>query len=251
MIANSFPFCLKSRDSAILSLQTNHFDIFRQEGVTSKMEWIVIFGAGGHAQVLIDMLELTGIYRIAGIYDDSPHLIGKFILGYPILGRIGSNTAIRKGIIGIGDNDQRALIEQRIRERMPDFEFISAVHPSAIIGKNVKIGPGVAVMAGSVVNPNTRLDAHSVVNTMSSVDHDCHLAPFSSVAPGAHLGGNVRLGERSFIGMGATVIHNIHIGSDTVVGAGATVVSNLPSQVIAFGTPAKVTRKRDTQERYL
>lgn len=215
------------------------------------MEWVVIFGAGGHAQVLIDILELVGVYRIAGIYDDSPHLVGKLIYGYPILGAIGSNVAIRKGIIGIGDNDQRSLIAQRILEKMPDFEFISAVHPSAIIGKNVSIGPGVAVMAGSVVNPNTVLEAHSVVNTMSSVDHDCHLAPFSSVAPGAHLGGNVRLGNRSFIGMGATVIQNIQIGQDTVVGAGATVVSNLPSQVIAFGTPAKVTRKRDTKERYL
>ncbi|MDE0564735.1 acetyltransferase [Exiguobacterium sp. B2(2022)] len=215
------------------------------------MEWIVIFGAGGHAQVLIDILELMGIYRIAGIYDDHPELVGKFIYGYPVLGIIGPTTVIRKGIIGIGDNDYRSAVAHCVLKRMPDFEFISAVHPSAIIGKNVTIGPGVAVMAGSVVNPNTRLEAHSVVNTMSSVDHDCHLAPFSSVAPGAHLGGNVRLGERSFIGMGATVIHNIHIGSDTVVGAGATVVSNLPSQVIAFGTPAKVTRRREVQEKYL
>ena len=215
------------------------------------MEWIVIFGAGGHAQVLIDILELMGIYRIAGIYDDHPDLIGKFIYGYPVLGMIGTTTVIRKGIIGIGDNDYRNAVAYRVLERMPDFEFISAVHPSSIIGKNVSIGPGVAVMAGSVVNTNAVLEAHSVVNTMSSVDHDCHLAPFSSVAPGAHLGGNVRLGHRSFIGMGATVIQNIQIGQDTVVGAGATVVSNLPGQVIAFGTPAKITRKRDTNERYL
>lgn len=215
------------------------------------MEWIVIFGAGGHAQVLIDILELMGIYRIVGIYDDNPALIGKFIFGYPVLGMIGTNTVIRKGIIGIGDNDQRAFIAQHIRDSMPDFEFISAVHPSATIGKNVSIGPGVVVMAGSVINSNTVLEAHNVVNTMSSVDHNCYLAPFSSVAPGAHLGGNVHLGERSFIGMGATVINNIHVGSDTVVGAGATVVSNLSSRVTAVGTPAKVIRERSLQEKYL
>lgn len=215
------------------------------------MEWIVIFGAGGHAQVLIDILELMGIYRIAGIYDDHPDLIGKFIYGYPVLGMIGTTTVIRKGIIGIGDNDYRNAVAYRVLERMPDFEFISAVHPSAIIGKNVSIGPGVAVMAGSVVNPNAVLEAHSVVNTMSSVDHDCHLAPFSSVAPGAHLGGNVHLGNRSFIGMGATVIQNIHIGQDTVVGAGATVVKDLPSGIIAYGTPASVRKNRNPHEKYL
>ncbi|WP_214694237.1 MULTISPECIES: acetyltransferase [unclassified Exiguobacterium] len=215
------------------------------------MEWIVIFGAGGHAQVLIDLLELIGIYRIAGIYDDSPNLIGKMIYGYPVLGVIGSNIMIRKGIIGIGDNVQRSIVAQKILDKASDFEFISAVHPSAIIGKNVTIGPGVAVMAGSVINSNTVLEAHNVVNTMSSVDHNCHLAPFSSVAPGAHLGGNVRLNERSFVGMGATVIHNILIESDTVVGAGATVVKDLPSGIIAYGTPASIQKNRTPYEKYL
>ncbi|WP_026825205.1 MULTISPECIES: acetyltransferase [Exiguobacterium] len=215
------------------------------------MEWIVIFGAGGHAQVIIDILELMGLYRIAGIYDDSPELVGKFIYGYPVLGLIGANSIIRKGIIGVGDNDRRASIAIKVGERMPDFEFISAIHPSAIVGRNVSIGPGVAVMAGSVINPNSVLQEHCVVNTMASVDHNCRLEPFSSIAPGAHLGGGVTIGTRSFIGMGATVIHNIHVGPDTVVGAGATVVSNLPSQVIAYGTPAKVTRGREVRETYL
>ncbi|WP_214825777.1 acetyltransferase [Exiguobacterium algae] len=215
------------------------------------MEWIVIFGAGGHAQVIIDMIELKGIYKIAGIYDDSPHLIGKFLYGYPILGSIGVTSVIRKGIIGIGDNDQRAAVAQRILERMPDFEFISAVHPNAIIGKHVQIEQGVAVMAGSVVNMNTVLHAHSVVNTMASVDHDCTLEPFAAVAPGAHLGGNVTIGERSFVGMGATVIHNLHVGHDTVVGAGATVVYDLPNNVLAYGTPARPVKQRFVDEKYL
>lgn len=215
------------------------------------MEWIVIFGAGGHAQVIIDMIELIGEYRIAGLYDDNPNLLGKFVLGYPILGKINSNIIIKKGIIGVGDNDQRAMIAEYIQQHAPDFEFISAIHPHSIIGKNVNISPGAAVMAGSVVNVNTSLGAHSIVNTMSSVDHDCVLEPFASVSPGAHLGGNVRIGERSFVGMGSIIIHNIQVGHDTVIGAGATVVNNLPENVIAYGTPAKVHRSRNSHQRYL
>lgn len=215
------------------------------------MEWVVILGAGGHAQVIIDIIESRGDYRIAGLYDDNPNLTGKLILGYRVLGRIGSNVIVKKGIIGLGDNKQRAMVADFILQHIPDFEFISAIHPSAIIGKHVTIAPGVAVMAGSVVNANVTLGAHSVVNTMSSIDHDCVLEPFSSVSPGAHLGGNVRVGERSFIGMGSIVIHNINIGHDTVVGAGATVISHLPENVIAFGTPAKIQRLRSNDQRYL
>ncbi|TCI22608.1 acetyltransferase [Exiguobacterium sp. SL-9] len=215
------------------------------------MEWIVIFGAGGHAQVLIDILEVMGVYRIAGIYDDSPALLGKFIAGYPVLGFVDSKTVIKKGIIGIGDNVQRERIAEHIKLHHPDFEFINAIHPSAVIGKNVTLGEGTAVMAGSVINPNAVTGPHSIINTMASVDHDCVLEPFASIAPGAHLGGNVHIGARTFIGMSATVIHGIHIGHDTVIGAGATVVKDIPNHVVAYGSPAKPMRGRVMNERYL
>ncbi|WP_029594841.1 acetyltransferase [Exiguobacterium chiriqhucha] len=215
------------------------------------MEWIVIFGAGGHAQVIIDILELMGLYRIAGIYDDNPALIGKFVAGYPVLGLVHSNVVAKKGIIGIGDNVQRESLERAIRGRTPDFEFVNAIHPSAVIGKNVILSEGTAVMAGSVINPNAVIGPHSIINTMASVDHDCILEPFASIAPGAHLGGNVRVGARTFVGMSATVIHNVHIGHDTVIGAGATVVKDIPNHVVAYGSPAKPIRGRVMNERYL
>ncbi|WP_214763568.1 acetyltransferase [Exiguobacterium sp. s141] len=215
------------------------------------MEWIVIFGAGGHAQVLIDILELMGVYRIAGIYDDSPSLLGKFIAGYPVLGFVDSKTVVQRGIIGVGDNVHRDRIAEKIKYHNPDFKFINAIHPSAVIGKNVTLGEGTAVMAGSVINPNAVIGPHSIINTMASVDHDCVLESFASVAPGAHLGGNVHVGARTFIGMSATVIHNVHIGHDTVIGAGATVVKDIPNHVVAYGSPAKPIRGRVMNERYL
>ncbi len=201
--------------------------------------------------MLIDILELMGIYRIAGIYDDSPALFGKFIAGYPILGFADSKMLVKKGIVGIGDNVQREQIAEKVRHYNPDFEFVNAIHPSAIIGKNVKLGEGTAVVAGSVINPNAVIGPHSIINTMASVDHDCVLEPFASIAPGAHLGGNVHVGTRSFIGMSATVIHNVHIGHDTVIGAGATVVRDIPNHVVAYGSPAKPIRGRVMNERYL
>ena len=215
------------------------------------MEWIVIFGASGHAQVLIDILELMGVYRIVGIYDDSPSMIGKFIAGYPVLGLIDSRFVANKGIIGVGVNHNRESIVAKIIQRNPDFEFVNAIHPSAVIGKNVILGEGTAVMAGSVINPNAVIGPHSIINTMASVDHDCVIEPFASVAPGAHLGGNVHVGTRTFVGMSATVIHNVHIGHDTVIGAGATVVKDIPNHVVAYGSPAKPIRGRVMTERYL
>ena len=56
---------------------------------------------------------------------------------------------------------------------------------------------------------------------------------------------------RAYIGLGANVIHGVTIGDDTLVGAGALVLDDLPSQVVAYGVPARVARSRQPGERYL
>ena len=72
-----------------------------------------------------------------------------------------------------------------------------------------------------------------------------------SIAPGATLGGNVRVGGGSAISLGVGVIHGITIGEDTVIGAGAVVVRDMPPGVVAYGVPARVIRTRARGERYL
>jgi acetyltransferase-like isoleucine patch superfamily enzyme len=56
---------------------------------------------------------------------------------------------------------------------------------------------------------------------------------------------------KSFIGIGANIIHNISIGKDTVIGAGSLVCNDLPDNVVAYGSPAKIIRKRKLENKYL
>jgi sugar O-acyltransferase (sialic acid O-acetyltransferase NeuD family) len=168
-----------------------------------------------------------------------------------VLGPTDSKLACQNGIIGIGDNSLREALYKQIILRNPRFNFINAIHPSSIIGKDVLLGDGIAIMAGSVVNSNATIGSHSVINTMVSVDHDSTIESFVSLAPGSHLGGNVLIGFRTFVGMGTTIIHNIHIGHDVVIGAGSTVISDISNQVIAYGSPAKTIRRRSIDEKYL
>ena len=106
-------------------------------------------------------------------------------------------------------------------------------------------------MAGAVINSGTQVGRHCIVNTSARVDHDSVLGDFVSVAPGATLGGSVHVGEYSAISLGASVIHGITIGHDTVIGAGAVVVRNVDSNVVAYGVPARVVRRRERGQRYL
>ncbi|MEH7384324.1 acetyltransferase [Bacillus sp. JJ1521] len=216
------------------------------------MESILVFGASGHAKVIIDIIEKQKKYQIKGIFVDTPNMVGTKLMGYPILGKIaefyGSST---KGIVAIGDNYGRSLVVNKIKSIDPNFTFVKAIHPNSIIGNDVKIGDGTVIAAGAVINTNTSIGENCIINTKSSVDHDSVIGAFSTVAPGATIGGNVKIGDLSVISMGANVIQKINIGNGTLIGAGSTVIKDMPSRVLAYGIPAKVVRTREINEKYV
>ncbi len=215
------------------------------------MEKVIIFGASGHANVIIDILEKQKKYEIEGIFVDTPDMIGTEIMGYPVLDKIVNFYGASKGIIAIGDNYGRMTVKNKILETNPDFEFINAIHPSASIGKNVSIDQGTVVVAGAVVNANAKIGKHCIINTQSSVGHDVVVGDFSTMAPGSHIGGNTTIGTNTTVSMGANVIQKLYVGNNTVIGAGSTVIHSIHDNVVAYGTPAKIIRDREPNEKYV
>ena len=215
-----------------------------------------MFGAAGHAKVLLDILRLVGGIVIAGLVDDFKP-VGYKCLGFEVVGGLGALSALAKDlgdpavVMGVGDNWRRAQIVDEIRKQLPSTRFPTVIHPSAQIGSEVSIAEGTVIMAGSVVNAGSKIGPFCIVNTRSSLDHDSTMGEYSSLAPGVTTGGQVNIGAFSNIGLGATVLPSIRIGAHSVVGAGSVVVKPIPDHVIAYGIPAKAIRPRHNGDRYL
>lgn len=205
-------------------------------------EKLVVFGAGGHAKVVIDMVEQQGNYEIAGLLDDDLKYQGQRFFGYPVLGTRAELPALisaqlRHAIVAIGDNADRAEVAAHLARL--GWRFASAVHPRASIGRGVSIGPGSVVMASCVVNADAHLGAQVIVNTGATVDHDCRIEDGVHIAPGCHLCGNVDVGRGSLLGAGATVTPGVRIGNNAIVGAGATVIHDVADATTVSGAPAR------------
>jgi len=217
---------------------------------------IILIGARGHARAVADVIKAEGRYRIAGLID-SFQKPGTVCFGYEILGgekdlpHICSNLKTRKAFIAIGDNYQRQAMAKRVQEAIPDIEFITCIHPSAIIGSDVTIGAGTAIMPGVIIVSGCKITEGCLLNTASSIDHEGIMEAWSSLGPGAIAGGRVRVGERSAINLGAKVVNDISIGHDTLVGAGAVVTEDIPDNVVAYGVPCRVIRERKPGEKYI
>lgn len=205
-------------------------------------EKLIVFGAGGHAKVVIDIIELRGDYEIAGLLDDDLKHSGTRVFGYPVLGTRADLPALlsaqlRHAIVTIGDNASRAEVAAHLEQL--GWRFAIAVHPRACIGRGAQIGPGSVVMAGCVVNADAHLGAHVILNTGATVDHDCRIADAVHIAPGCHLCGDVSVGQGTLLGAGSIVTPGVRIGRRAIVGAGSTVIRDVADGARLSGSPAK------------
>ncbi len=205
---------------------------------------IMIIGAGGHGQVVADILlamqqdgsEVNPI----GFLDDDSTLKGQYLLDLPVLGGLADLPNIDHDavIIGIGGNSTRRNLFEKLRSQ--GEIFVTALHPRAVIARKVSIGEGSVICAGVVVNTGTEIGVNIILNTGCTVDHHNQIGDHAHIAPGVHLGGDVQIGQGTLVGIGATVMPQRSVGSWSVVGAASMVRHRLPDHVKAAGVPARV-----------
>jgi sugar O-acyltransferase (sialic acid O-acetyltransferase NeuD family) len=208
---------------------------------------VIIIGAGGHAQVVADILlrafDQDGKLEPIGYLDDNPDLSGQCRLGLPILGAISQLSQFDHDavIIAIGQNAMRARLYAQFQRQGECFAI--ACHPRAIVAPDVTLGPGTVICAGVVVNPSSVIGQNVILNTSCSVDHHNRIDDHAHIAPGVHLGGDVQIGEGALIGISATVMPQRCVGAWSTVGAGALVHKDVASQMTAIGVPARILRQ--------
>ena len=200
---------------------------------------IFVYGASGHAKVVVDIIERQGLYEIAFLADDDPALKGRQVYGYRVLGGKEDllSSGLKCGIVAIGSNRARRAVAGWLRDNA--FELITAVHPFAQLARGVTLGSGSVVMAGAIVNSDSTIGQDVIINTRASVDHDCRIGAGVHIAPGSILCGTVTVGEGTFICAGATIIPNLTIGRYVTVGAGSTVIRDVLDGNTVVGSPAK------------
>lgn len=217
---------------------------------------IVLMGGGNQLRYSIDIVEREKKFEIVGVVD-SVQPLGKELFGYRVIGRqedirdVVASSGAEAGLITVGDNWSRKIIYDAITARIPDFQFVNAIHPSVIIGNDVTIGIGVVAMAGVIFNPGAKIGDFTFFATGAQIEHECEIGDFASVSAGAVLGGHVRIGKYSAVTLGVIVVDRISIGENTVVGSGALVMNSLPDNVLAYGSPAKVMKERRPGDRFL
>ena len=173
---------------------------------------IVIIGAGGHGKVVCDAILAQSEYVLNGFVDSSLEVGAKVINGYQVIANQKDLQLLKSQvdffIVAIGNN--------RIREQVYAYAktFLQpaiVIHPSAVIGSNVKIGVGTVVLANAVINAEVQIGENVIVNARTVVDHNCVVGKNIHLSIGTMVGSNstIKDGYLSAIGENINSFSNL------------------------------------------
>jgi sugar O-acyltransferase (sialic acid O-acetyltransferase NeuD family) len=204
----------------------------------SNKPMILIYGGGGHAKSVMEIVLQNGVHAIAGIVDDDQSLTGNQVLDIPILGTREILPMLAAKSVHLAANGVGGILDSKVRIRVfnllesAGFSFPVLIHPRATVEPSAKVGQGVQVFANAYVGSEAFLGSRCMINTNAVVSHDCTIGEYTHIAPGAMLAGHVHVGARTLIGMGVTTSIGVRIGEGVRIGNGAILLADVPDNTI-------------------
>ncbi len=204
------------------------------------MRIFVIFGVGGHALSIADLLANIEDSAVFFCTEQEGMPVPKGFEQIP-LSQLMANPKNFEVVLGVGESEVRAKIIKLLAGL--DCYFPIVVHPRAYVSNSATIGPGTVVFSNSYIGPDVHIGDFVIINTNTIVEHNAYVSNSVILSPSVTLAGSSAVGEGTFIGMGTCVSAKVQIGDHCVIGANSFVNSHIPSYSKAFGTPAKVSIK--------
>jgi sugar O-acyltransferase (sialic acid O-acetyltransferase NeuD family) len=191
-----------------------------------KTKKLVIYGTGSFAEYAAFLFQNDSNYEVIGFCMEQSYLSKiksnkQQITSFENLGKNYSMEHIYI-FIAVGNN----LIRERIfnKAKFKGYQFASYISSKAIIWEDLIIGHNSFIGEGSVIQPFVEIKKNTIILN-SVIGHHCKLGNnvFLSVCT---LGGNVKVGDTSYIGMGSNIKQNVNIAERNIIGMGSIIVES-------------------------
>lgn len=212
----------------------------------------VIIGAGTQGQVYASYLKEAGV-NIVGFMDDDTSLVGKKVIGIPVLGTYEDlftkefKSKIKDVYCPIGVNSVRVKYLSSLKNE--GYGIPSFIHHTVSIAPDVTIGEAVYMLAGNIVMPHTKIGNYIMINMDSTIAHHVVLEDGVFMSSGVNIGALINVREKAYIGMGVTIMTGIsEVGKECLLGAGTVVIKDVPEYATLVGNPGRVIKFSNTKD---
>jgi acetyltransferase-like isoleucine patch superfamily enzyme len=177
---------------------------------------------------------------------------------------VGSNPRIKSYVL-LGVKADQGQGERLIIGENAFIRSHSVIYAATSIGDNFQTGHGVLIREENFIADNVSIGSHTVIERGNRIGNsvrihsNCFVSEFTLIEDRAWIGPcvailnvlhppcprfedcakRVVIGANAKIGGNVTVGPRVTIGANSLVGMGSVVTSDIPSDVVAFGNPAK------------
>lgn len=207
---------------------------------------LYIFGTGGHARDVAEVVWAIG--REPVLITQAPNVPAREGSRATIISEVDALAqADGEFAIGIGDGAKR----ERLSRRYGHLRFPALVHPDVSLAcgqrQIIDATRGTILFAGVRMMGGVKVGSFCALNLNATLSHDCEIGDFATLAPGANVAGNVRVGRGAWIGMGSVVnqgtdARKLDIGANTIIGSGCVVLDDCAADSVYVGNPARKIR---------
>ena len=205
-------------------------------------ESLILIAAGGLAREVMDAVEAGGQFVVEALLDDDPTRQGTTVRGVPIVGPPESSLDHPDAqlVVCAGSGLARSTIVARLTAiGVEPGRYASIRHPSVAVPASCSVGGGTILLANVVLTADVTLGRHVVAMPHAVFTHDDRADDCATICAGVSLGGDVRLGRASYLGMNSSVREHCVVGDNTVLGMGSALLQDLPDDQTWVGTPAR------------
>ena len=207
------------------------------------MKHLLIIGARGFGREIYNSAcESIGygtVFEIKGFLDDKKDALYGYD-GYPPILDTVENYQIQCDdvfVCALGDVKYKEYYSNLIIER--GGEFISLIHKTAYLSKNVKYGIGCLILAGARIQADAVIGDHVTLQPYSILGHDVKIGDWTMVNAYADCGGFSKIGNRVTLNTACFVIPKGIVEDGATVGAGSVTMRKVKAGITVFGVPAK------------
>ncbi len=207
----------------------------------------IILGAGRHAAETFYLMEDIGDAAAVSAFASDhatpgQQLLGKQVVAIPeLLTRYGNAATKPAVLVAVGSLESNKKLVQQFKAA--GFPFFSAVNKEVNSSRQLYLGEGITIAAGTILTCNISIGDYTIINIGCTISHDCSIGKHVNISPGCHLAGNVVIEDDVFVGTGAIFLPKVKVGKGSIVAAGACVTKDVPPYSMVAGVPATIKKK--------
>lgn len=201
------------------------------------MKDLIIVGAGGFGREAYYLAKKIGKWNILGMIDDNLHALDGINISAKVIGRISDwiPSVEQVFVIGIANPQVKEIVVQNLKAK--GANFVSLIHPSAIINETAVIGEGCVISAGSKIGDCVKV-GNFVHVAASMYGQDSIIGDYSTTTAYVNIV-SAFLGKRVFVGSHSVVLNDKKVGDDAFICVGSIVMTNIKPGYKVIGYPAK------------